>query len=96
MRVSRKKYDGKSIKIAGLNFGDFQLGKFDIEPKLLHIVSHALKVNSPKTVDVSVSVLLKKSKRTSCIVAEGYIVSKCSKVPIACYIVSKCSKVPIA
>lgn len=36
------KYNGKKIEIAGLQIGGFQLGKLNIEPKLLQAVSHAL------------------------------------------------------
>lgn len=36
------KYNGHQIEIGGLGFGDFQLGKLRIEPKVLQAVSHAL------------------------------------------------------
>jgi len=52
-----KNYDGKSIEIAGLNFGgSFQLGKFGIEPKLLQTVSHALMLLDESQYDLCMSV----------------------------------------
>jgi hypothetical protein len=57
-----KNYDGKSIHIAGLNFGGFQLGNFGIEPKLLQTVSHALMLLDASQYDLCNSIKNMKDK----------------------------------
>lgn len=59
-----KKIDGKSIEIAGLNFGGFQLGKFGIEPKLLQTVSHALMLLDASQYDLCNSIKNIKDEET--------------------------------
>jgi hypothetical protein len=59
-----KNYDGKSIQIAGLNFGGFELGKLGIEPKLLQTVSHALMLLDASQYDLCTSIKNMRDKDT--------------------------------
>src|SRR5215203_2642616 len=59
-----KNYDGKSIQIAGLNFGGFELGKFGIEHKLLQTVSHALMLLDASQYDLCTSIKNMQDKET--------------------------------
>jgi hypothetical protein len=51
-----KSYDGKSIQIAGLNFGNIQLGKLGIEPKLIQAASQALLILDASQYDLCSSI----------------------------------------